>query len=257
MWQAASPRTPRPSASTTMKSSPSARPRRSKAPRIRTTNTESASRATSRASAGRLGDFSSKVKRGTSPRRPVFVAIGMGGNLENPRRAFRLAAQALYPFLRNPRTSPIYRTSPVGGPPQPDFLNAVLVGTTPLSADALLTLLRKSEVTAGREPGGPRNAPRPLDLDLLLYGTRRITTPTLRVPHPRMSQRLFVLIPLADVAPRRVVPGTGKTVAKLLAEARRDSTERVRPTRAFSRQPPADAIPPAARRPGRARSGRA
>ena len=160
------------------------------------------------------------------------MAIGMGGNEGNLRRAFRLARQRLFPLLRNPKMSPIYRTSPVGGPPQPDFLNAVVVGTTSLTAHALLTLLRKSEIAAGRKPGGPKNGPRPLDLDLLLYGSRRVATPRLQVPHPRMTSRLFVLVPLADVAPRRVVPGTGKTVARFLEEARRRSTENVRRARA-------------------------
>lgn len=131
------------------------------------------------------------------------------------------------------RCSPVYETSPVGGPPdQSDFLNAVITARTSLSASALFTLLRKSESTAGRKRArGARNAPRTLDLDLLLYGTKRISTRSLTVPHPRMTSRLFVLVPLADVAPRRVVPGTGKTVARLLAEARPLSTERIRRAR--------------------------
>jgi 2-amino-4-hydroxy-6-hydroxymethyldihydropteridine diphosphokinase len=120
----------------------------------------------------------------------------------------------------------------VGGPPQPNFLNAVIIGETSLPAQVLLTLLRNLERAAGREPSAEKNASRPLDLDLLLYGSRRIATPRLHVPHPRMTSRLFVLVPLADVAPRRVVPGTGKTVARFLAEARRRSTESVRRARA-------------------------
>ncbi|MGE5717304.1 MAG: 2-amino-4-hydroxy-6-hydroxymethyldihydropteridine diphosphokinase, partial [Acidobacteriota bacterium] len=87
---------------------------------------------------------------------------------------------------------------------------------------------------AGRKPAAEKNAPRPLDLDLLLYGKERIATRRLTVPHPRMANRLFVLVPLADVAPRHVVPGTGKTVARLLAEARRGSTETVRRERKAS-----------------------
>ena len=156
----------------------------------------------------------------------------MGGNAGNPRRAFRVARQRLFPLLRNPKMSPIYRTSPVGGPPQPDFLNAVITGRTSHSAPALLTLLRNLERAAGRKPAAEKNGPRTLDLDLLLYGNERITTRRLKVPHPRMTSRLFVLVPLADVAPRRVVPGTGKTVARFLAEARRRSTESVRRARA-------------------------
>ncbi len=169
------------------------------------------------------------VKEAVAGAQSVFVAIGVGANVGNPRRAIRLAARELFSFLRSPKMSPLYRTSPVGGPSdQPDYLNAVVVGRTSLTAQALLTLLRKSEISAGRKPGGPRNAPRPLDLDLLLYGKQQIATRRLTVPHPRMTRRLFVLVPLADVASRRVVPGTGKTVARLLAEARKRSTESVR-----------------------------
>ena len=175
------------------------------------------------------------MKGAVARSRPVFVAIGMGGNVGNTRRAFRFAAQRIFPFLRDPKISPLYRTSPVGGPSdQPDFLNAVMSGRTSLPAETLLTLLRKSEIAAGRKRGGPRNAPRPLDLDLLLYGNQRIATRRLTVPHPRMTSRLFVLAPLADVAPRRVVPGTKKTVARFLEEARWRSTESVRRARKAS-----------------------
>jgi 2-amino-4-hydroxy-6-hydroxymethyldihydropteridine diphosphokinase len=169
--------------------------------------------------------------RGLHPR-PIFVAIGLGANIGNPRRAFRLALRSLSPFLRNPKVSPLYRTSPVGGPSrQPDYLNAVVVGRTSLTAQGLHMLLRNLEKAAGRKPAARKDAPRPLDLDLLLYGNERIATRRLTVPHPRMTTRLFVLVPLADVAPRRVVAGTGKTVARLLAGARRGSTESVRPAR--------------------------
>jgi 2-amino-4-hydroxy-6-hydroxymethyldihydropteridine diphosphokinase len=151
-------------------------------------------------------------------------------------KILRKARRDLAAHMGALRSSPFYETSPVGGPAhQPDFLNAVITARTSLSAPALFTLLRDLELRAGREPDGMRNAPRTLDLDLLLYGTRRIATRTLTVPHPRMATRLFVLVPLAEIAPRRVVPGTGKTVARLLAEARRDSTERIRP-RSFRRE---------------------
>ena len=176
------------------------------------------------------------VKGALARPRHVFVAFGMGGNVGNTRRAFRLAAQSLFTLLRNPRMSPLYRTSPVGGPPQPDFLNAVITGRTSLTAQALLTLLRNLEKAAGRKPAAEKNAPRPLDLDLLLYGNERIATPRLTVPHPRLTSRLFVLVPLANVAPKRVVPGTGKTVARFLAEERGRSTDRVRRARASFRR---------------------
>jgi 2-amino-4-hydroxy-6-hydroxymethyldihydropteridine diphosphokinase len=158
------------------------------------------------------------------------VAIGLGSNLGGRERFLRKAMEAIAPHMRQLRSSPFYESSPVPPiPPQPDYLNAVVVGRTRLSAPALLTFLRKSESAAGRKRArGTRNGPRPLDLDLLLYGNQQIRSRALIVPHPRMTTRLFVLVPLADVAARRVVPGTGKTVARLLAEARRDSTERVR-----------------------------
>lgn len=155
----------------------------------------------------------------------------MGANEGNREKNLRKAGRALAAHLTDVRSSPFYETSPVGGPPnQPDYLNAVIIGRTRLSAGALFTLLRKSEFAAGRRRArGPRNGPRPLDLDLLLYGKAEIRSRALTVPHPRMASRLFVLVPLADIAPRRVVPGTGRTVARLLAEARRDSTERIKP----------------------------
>jgi len=165
------------------------------------------------------------------------VAIGLGSNLGDRKKILRKVKRDLAAHIGALRSSPIYETSPVGGPTdQPDYLNAAITGTTSLSAPALLTLLRKSESTAGRSrERGVRNGPRPLDLDLLLYGNRQIRSRALIVPHPRMTSRLFVLVPLADVAPRRVVPGTGKTVARLLAEARRKSKERIR-LRSFRRE---------------------
>lgn len=161
--------------------------------------------------------------------------------------------------LTDVRSSPFYETSPVGGPhDQPDYLNAVIVGRTSLSARALFTLLRKSEFAAGRRRArGARNGPRPLDLDLLLYDNEQIATRRLTVPHPRMASRLFVLVPLADVAARRVVPGTGKTVARLLTEARLDSTERVRPAGRVRRSKRAAAARAAVRIAARAQTGKA
>lgn len=159
------------------------------------------------------------------------MAIGLGSNLGDRRKILRKVKRDLAKTLRHLWSSALYETSPVGGPhDQPGYLNAVIVGRTDLSARALFTLLRKSEFAAGRRrAGGVRNGPRPLDLDLLLYGNERIRSRALTVPHPRMLSRLFVLVPLAEIAARRVVPGTGKTVARLLQEARLISTESVRP----------------------------
>ncbi|HQQ79563.1 MAG TPA: 2-amino-4-hydroxy-6-hydroxymethyldihydropteridine diphosphokinase [Thermoanaerobaculia bacterium] len=165
--------------------------------------------------------------------RPVFVAIGLGSNEGRREDLLRRSIAALAAHLEGLRSSPFYESSPVPSfPPQPDFLNAVVVGRTKLSPGALLTLLRKSETAAGRKRAREaRNGPRPLDLDILLYGNQTIASRSLTVPHPRMVSRLFVLVPLADLAPRRVVPGTAKTVARLLAEARGVSSDVVRPWR--------------------------
>ena len=107
----------------------------------------------------------------------------------------------------------------MGGPPQPDFLNAVATGRTALSPLRLLGLLQRLEAEAGREGRGETNGPRPLDLDLLLYGDLQIDLPGLVVPHPRLRERRFVLVPLARLRPGLVVPGTGRTVESLLAAA--------------------------------------
>lgn len=104
-------------------------------------------------------------------------------------------------------------------------------GRTGLPPLALLALLRQLEAEAGRDPGVEKNGPRPLDLDLLLYGDSRIDLPDLVVPHPRLIDRRFVLAPLADLLPERVVPGTGRTVAQLLAEAPPARVERQEPSR--------------------------
>lgn len=163
--------------------------------------------------------------------RPVFVAIGLGANLGTPVATVRLAARGLSRWIEKPRLSPLYRTSPVGGPPQPDFVNAVLAGWTRLAPRTILARLRSLERAAGRRRGR-RNGPRTLDLDLLLYGDRLHRTKDLVLPHPRLAGRVFVLTPLSDLAARRVVPGLRKTVARLLREARARSGETVRRLRA-------------------------
>lgn len=106
--------------------------------------------------------------------------------------------------------SPVYETEPVGGPPQPDYLNAVVVLETGLSPRDLLGVAKALEAEAGREPADPerRWGPRPLDVDILIVGDLRVDEPDLVVPHPRIHQRAFVLAPLADVAPDLVVAPT-------------------------------------------------
>lgn len=137
-------------------------------------------------------------------REPVTAFVGLGANLGEPQRALAhaLAALARLPDTRLVRSSRVYRSAPVdaGGP---DFFNAVAQLETRLTAPDLLTQLQAIEDAAGRERPY-RNAPRTLDLDLLLYGSARIASARLAVPHPRLRERAFVLLPLRELAPERV-----------------------------------------------------
>lgn len=143
------------------------------------------------------------------------VAIALGSNL-GPRRAhLRWAVEALRAHVRGLRVSAFENTAPVGVPDaQPDYLNAVAVGHTTLTPDALLRWLLSLEAQRGRVRTGPRSA-RTLDLDLILYGNVVRRGRRLRLPHPRFRERAFVLRPLAALAPRWVDPETGMTLARL------------------------------------------
>lgn len=137
-------------------------------------------------------------------REPVTAFVGLGANLGDAGAALRqaLAALGAVPGLRLVRSSRFHRSAPIdaGGP---DYVNAVAQVETTLTAPELLRALQSLEDAAGRERPY-RNAPRTLDLDLLLYGEARIDSARLTVPHPRMRERAFVLLPLAELAPQRV-----------------------------------------------------
>jgi len=150
---------------------------------------------------------------------PTKAFIGLGANLGDPeaqvRRAF--AALAELPRTRLIAASSLYRSAPVGVVAQQlDFVNAVAEVETALGARALLEALLAEERRFGRTREFP-NAPRTLDLDLLLYGGRVIAEPGLVVPHPRMHERAFVLAPLAEIAPDIAIPGKGRAAALLAA----------------------------------------
>jgi 2-amino-4-hydroxy-6-hydroxymethyldihydropteridine diphosphokinase len=162
---------------------------------------------------------------------PTTVYVALGANLEDPERQVRTALDDL---ARLPETVPIacsalYRTAPVGPPGQPDYVNAVACLSTHLRPRALLEALQGIELAHGRHRDGTRWGPRPLDLDILLYGDQQIDEPGLRVPHPEMASRAFVLVPLADVAPADLlIPGTG-TLGGLLARCPREGIARLDP----------------------------
>lgn len=134
----------------------------------------------------------------------VIAYVALGANLGDARAAVTSALQALnhLPSTRVTRASSLYRTAPWEAH-GPDFINAVAEVETGLSAPALLAELQALELAAGRERPYV-NAPRTLDLDVLLYGEGRIDSPKLTVPHPRMWERAFVLVPLVEVAPARI-----------------------------------------------------
>jgi 2-amino-4-hydroxy-6-hydroxymethyldihydropteridine diphosphokinase len=143
--------------------------------------------------------------------------VGLGSNLDNPVGQVRSALAAL---SRLPQTcvtacSSLYRTAPIGRLEQPDFINAVARLETRLPARELLAGLLAIEAQHARVRSTP-NAPRTLDLDLLLFADEVISEPGLEVPHPRMHERVFVLLPLAEIDPASCVPGRGP-VAGLLA----------------------------------------
>ncbi|MDI1274333.1 2-amino-4-hydroxy-6-hydroxymethyldihydropteridine diphosphokinase [Polaromonas sp.] len=144
--------------------------------------------------------------------RPVTAYVALGANLGDAGAAVRTAMEALahLPLTEVTGRSSLYRTAPLadaGDPPGPaaggDYINAVAEVQTALSAPELLAQLQALEQAAGRERPY-RNAPRTLDLDLLLYGSGRIDSAQLVLPHPRMNQRAFVLVPLAQLAPALV-----------------------------------------------------
>jgi 2-amino-4-hydroxy-6-hydroxymethyldihydropteridine diphosphokinase len=135
-----------------------------------------------------------------APRQPVTAYVALGANLGDARQAVCDALVALntLPDTQLVKSSSLYRTAPVDSS-GPDYINAVAELTTLLSAPDLLLALQQIEQAAGRERLY-LNAPRTLDLDLLLYGDATIDSPHLTVPHPRMWDRAFVLVPLAEVA---------------------------------------------------------
>jgi 2-amino-4-hydroxy-6-hydroxymethyldihydropteridine diphosphokinase len=145
----------------------------------------------------------------------VPVAIALGSNLGDREQNLQDAIAALAPYVHNLRVSTFHDTAPVGVGPQPRFLNGAAVGDTELDAHTLLARLLEIEATLGRERPFP-DAPRTVDLDLILYDGAVEETTDLRLPHPRYRERRFVLEPLSEIAPDWRDPLTGRTVEELL-----------------------------------------
>lgn len=151
----------------------------------------------------------------------IQACVGLGANIGRPTEAVRAAITALGTVhaSRVLAVSRLYRTPAWGGIEQPDYINAAVVLATRLTPEDLLGELLVIERRAGRrrdaETASMRWGPRVLDLDLLLYGNRRINAAGLRVPHPYLHERAFALVPLAEIAPDMVIPGHGMVVEAL------------------------------------------
>ncbi|MDR2092060.1 MAG: 2-amino-4-hydroxy-6-hydroxymethyldihydropteridine diphosphokinase [Azoarcus sp.] len=160
---------------------------------------------------------------------PVRAHVAFGANLGDPFAALdgALAALAALPDTRIAARSAFYRSAPLGvADEQPDYINAVIALDTGLAPQALLDALLAVEAAGGRTRDAAL-APRAIDLDLLLHGDTVLQTQTLTLPHPRMHQRAFVLLPLADIAPDLVIPGIG-ALAPLLETVRNQRIVRLK-----------------------------
>ncbi|MBN2206358.1 MAG: 2-amino-4-hydroxy-6-hydroxymethyldihydropteridine diphosphokinase [Candidatus Aminicenantes bacterium] len=174
----------------------------------------------------------------------MIYYLGLGSNLGAKSRNLAGAVRRLEDAgIRVVRTSSLYRTEPVDVSDQPWFLNAVVKTSSGLAPESLLERLQGIERAMGRVRTRPKG-PRTIDLDILLAGRRTIRTERLTVPHPRLATRRFVLVPLAEIAPRAVHPGLRKSVESL----RRAAPDRCR----VRKLPAAPGFP--AERPGRSRT---
>ena len=145
------------------------------------------------------------------------IYLAFGANLGDRRSTIIHALQALARVVTFTRISSLYETEPVGYQDHPRFINGVCCGSTALSPQQLLTYAKSTEVLLGRQPTF-RNGPRPIDIDILLYDDQSVAEPGLVIPHPRMSERAFVLVPLKEIAANLLIPQYQQTVAELLAK---------------------------------------
>src|SRR2546421_7443330 len=142
------------------------------------------------------------------------VYLALGSNMGDRRGNLAAALQQLREMMEISAISSIYETEPVGYLEQGRFLNMVCSGKTGLSAQELLKRVKEIEKSLGRRPTF-RNGPRPIDIDIFFYDELRVTQDDLTIPHPRLAERAFVLVPLAKIAPDKVDPASGRSVQKL------------------------------------------
>ena len=143
------------------------------------------------------------------------VYLGLGSNMGERQNNLEKAMEYLSQRMRIEKRSSIYDTAPIGDIDQPRFLNMACQVATSIPPETLLFLIKGIETKVGRT-AAPRNSPRIIDIDILLYDDRIIDTPDLKIPHPRMTERAFVLMPLAEIAADALHPVKNQTIKDLL-----------------------------------------
>ena len=157
------------------------------------------------------------------------VYLGLGANIGNREANLRMALRGLTRMARVEAVSSLYETDPIGSvKDQPAFYNAVCRIQTGLEPASLVRFLKSLEHEIGRRPGGPVGGPRPIDLDILLYDDRTLETEDLTVPHPRLAERAFVLVPLAEIAPDASHPQNDETIAELAEKVDKEGVRSIK-----------------------------
>ncbi len=163
---------------------------------------------------------------GNTPIATHSVYLALGSNLGDRRGNLAAALQQLRDVVDISTVSSVYETEPVGYTDQPRFLNMVCSAKTSLSVQDLLVQAKAIEISLGRQPTF-RDGPRPIDIDILFYDALAITQRDITIPHPRLAERAFVLVPLAEIAPTKIDPRSGHTIVELLKEVSRDGVTRI------------------------------
>lgn len=166
------------------------------------------------------------LSRAENPRHTVY--LGLGSNQGDRDELLRMALRLLAPDVTIARVSSVYDTAPMLVTEQPRFRNIAAAGTTHLAPGDLLRVAKRVEADLGRRPG-PRYGPRQIDIDIELYDDTVLDTPELTIPHARMTERGFVLAPLAELAPDLRHPVLGLTISELLRRLGPTDMRRVGP----------------------------